>query len=141
MAAAINIDTLKDELLIARKNGNTIAKGVLATLIGDIERRISNKSSPDIVQLMKKYISNAKSNMDIEHNRGNAEMAQSYLSEAIFLGTLLPTQLSENDLQHIINEQKPANIGVLMKFLNENYRGQFDGQQASKLAKEYIKNS
>lgn len=120
------IHKLKDMLLAARKSDNKVAKSVLPILISDIERK---KSDP--VAEIKKYLANAQECFALSSDNKYAE-------EIELLISLLPKQLTEDDLHSILMRKGFKDMKTAMSFLKLNYSGQYDGKLASKILKELL---
>jgi len=128
------LEKLKAEKISAMKEKNTIKKNILSTLIGDIEKE--NKSGKiltetEILKMIKKMIDNNITTNDIEENQ--------------YIEIYLPTMLSDEELETIISKIISDNnlegmkaMGMIMKNLNQNYAGQFDGKTASIISKKIL---
>jgi len=129
------INKLKAERISAMKEKNTIKKNILSTLIGEIERE--NKSGngdlseTKIMKIIKKMVDNNITTGDFEENK--------------YIDIYLPKMLSDEDLETIISKIISDNnlegmkaMGVIMKNLNQNYAGQFDGKNASIISKKLL---
>lgn len=123
------VDEIKKERLLNREN-KTIYN-LLSTLLGELDRR-PNQNIPvaaeDIYKNIKKlYEASIECGNDIEKE---------------YLENFIKKQLSEDELRDVIKGIVEGsginNIGGIMKYLNINYAGQFDGRVASTLAREYI---
>jgi len=122
---------LKADKISAMKEKNTTKKTILGVIIGEIERENKNKNiltNDDIIKRIKKLVDNNIITNNTEEN--------------IYLECYLPKMLTNDELEIIISNVISDNnlsgirsIGVLMKHLNENYSGQFDGKNASIIAK------
>lgn len=129
---------LKEALLSARKEKHTLAVAVLSSLVADFEYQARQGKEVDGTSLVRKYIANAQANSVLEADRGNDAAAFKYASEVAFLENLLPKQLTDKELRKVLVESNVTSIGAGMKFLKENYAGQYDGKVASKLLWEIL---
>lgn len=134
----MNIKQLQEELLRVRKAKNKIATAVLQSLIADYDKQARTGKNVDILAMVRKYMANAFANNQLELERGNLAGAGKYLSEHVFLNTLLPKQLTYEELRQILVSNNLVNVGEAMQFLRANYNGQYDGKMASALAKEVL---
>lgn len=135
--------TLKADYLEARKQRDTVMTKLLSTFINDAEMIGKNDggrevTESEIVALLKKYIKNLTETLEVSGD-------ETTRIEIGLLQTYLPTQLSEDEISRILLDQieengfdSPKQMGQLMKFLKENYDGQFDGKRASQLARELL---
>lgn len=111
----------------------------LTTLIGEIENIVigssTNTITDDLVlEVIRKFVKNI--NITIENFNGEPT---TLLLEKETLEQFLPEKLTELELETCIKmiiamADETVNIGVVMKSLNADYNGLFDG----KLAKEII---
>ncbi|QIG60662.1 hypothetical protein VPT02_086 [Vibrio phage VPT02] len=134
----MQLDEMQAKLLEVRKAGNKVGRAVMQSLIADFDKQARTGKEVDGMALIRKYLDNAKSNCQLELDRGNQEAAEKYLCERVFLESLLPKQLTDEQLRNIIETGDFKNIGEVMKFLRFNYQGQYDGGVASKIAREVL---
>ena len=121
------IDEIKTERLAYRSN-KTIYN-LLSTLLGELDRRPNQNipATPDDIY------KNIKKLYEASIECGNSD-------EETYLGEFIKKQLSEDEIRSIIKDTQLTDIGGIMKYLNINYAGQFDGRIASTIAREYIAN-
>ena len=127
------LDLIRQQKNEARKIPERAAEvGILTLLIGEVEtvEKRSGKAFTDaqVIDSIKKLI---KSNREA---LAHAVVPKLVLENNI-LEALLPKQLSEADIRTVIAENNLQGIPAVMKFLNENYAGQFDKGMASAIAK------
>ena len=129
------LEKLKAEKISAMKEKNTIKKNILSTLIGDIEKENKSKNGilteTEILKMIKKMIDNNILTNDIEENQ--------------YIEIYLPKMLSDEELETIISKIISDNnlegmkaMGMIMKTLNQDYAGQFDGKTASFISKKIL---
>jgi len=128
----MNIENVKALQIEARKAKDTVKANILTLVIGEYETLNKRGSGAGVVQIAKKLI---KANEDSLSHKGDDETLK---KENEVLDSLVPKQMSEKELRDVIEDAKLLNIGQIMKMLNSEYKGQFDGKLASKIAKEYI---
>lgn len=133
----MNLAQLKEELRKARVLGSE-NRAVLQSLIADFELVARTGKEVDGTSLIRKYAANATSNAKLESQRGETMKAYAYDREATFLESLLPTQLTELQLCDLVEDSGATHVGAFMKFLKENYTGQYDGKLASKVARDSL---
>lgn len=129
--------TLKSEVLKARKSGNSAVSSVGLVLIGEIEtetKRSGTEPTDEMVISKAKKLIQSNEEMFV-HTSAEDKRAR-IVAENEFLETLLPKQLTEDELRTIIADSGLTSIGPVMGHLKKNYNGQFDGALASKIAKE-----
>lgn len=122
------IEEIKAERLAQREK--PVIYSLLGVILGELDRR-PNPNIPvtesDIYKVIKKLYDAA-----IECNNKEEE---EYLEEFI------KKQMSATELRQVIFKAYNSgedNIGKIMKYLNVNYSGQFDGRLANNLIKEVI---
>ena len=124
-----SIDDIKTERINNRKN--LIIYNLLGTLLGEIDRilvlRTDVPSPEQIYGVVKRMHESAAIMKDYSHES---------LVEYNYLSDYIKTQLSEEDLRKIILDSNLTSIGDIMKYLKDNYLGQYDGKLAAKIAKE-----
>ena len=124
---------LKDKIQ-ALRDRNADKKLVLSTLIGELDRTNKNPDDTKIISIIKKMIENNKITGDVAEN--------------IYLETYLPVKMSDEVLNErivfYVNELKREgevsmrNMKDVMNFLSSNFPGQYDGKQASTIAKKLL---
>jgi uncharacterized protein YqeY len=118
------------ELRKALERGSTEYK-VLTLLIRECEEIEERGLTADPVAIARKFI---KSNQDTLKFGANSTLE----AEIVFLETLLPTQLTEDDIVSLIMEQGITSLGTAMKFLKENYAEEYDGRVAAAAIKRCL---
>ena len=138
------IDQIKQDQITARKNKDVVASSLLTTLLAEasIVGKNQNRQSTDqeVIAVVKKFI---KNNTDFINNINDLHQEYSKLvAEKAILETYLPTQLSESELKTLVitykTENTNVNVGSVMKYMKENYDGQYDGKTLSSIVKEIL---
>lgn len=133
------LETIKKDQLQARKAGEKFKATVLTTLLSEIAnigKNDGNRETKDeeALKVIAKFVKGVKENITLV---GENEDLKNELN--IYL-EYLPKQLTESELKNEIDKIKKAldtdSIGLIMKNLNENFKGQFDGKMASILIKQ-----
>jgi hypothetical protein len=133
-------DTLKAELLEARKNKNVVRADTIRAVTAELEKKAKDNNWTDVadaetVKELKKQIDNQ--NLIIEKSGDKPENAH-YVSRAkIELGILepfMPKQLTEAEITEIINAT-PDNKDFknVMANFKANHAGLFDGGAVRKI--------
>ena len=124
------VEEVKKERLLLKKAGNVEQSTLLGVLLAELDRRTDLTKEPtadDIYKAIKKMY-------DAAIECRNKE-------EETYLGQFIRKQLSEEELtlaiKHAIDDGA-SNIGAVMKYLKEKLPGQYDGKQASILAKKFF---
>lgn len=144
------IEDIKKDMMIARKSNDPVAKPLLITLYSEASMKGKNERNGDptdqeVISVIKKFKSNAEETLQIAQKHNNQDKAEIAEKEIQILDQYLPKQMTEDELKNVISDiiaknnlSSPREIGVVMKNLNENHNGTFDGKQASTLAKELL---
>ena len=103
-------------------------------MLGELDRLPTrdNPSEDQIYSVIKKMYNNAIEMKDLKRESA---------IEAFYLKDFIKKQLNDDDLGKIIIGFKALNmnnIGAIMKALNTNYKGQFDGKKASEIIKRVL---
>jgi len=136
------LKNIKKQFQAARVARDSITIGLLSTIIGDIESKavvvdgVKTVTEDQVVAVLKSF------------QKKNAEfMATLKPGDLIFvkinqekgiIDSFLPQQLTEKEIKVILGESGLEDMGQMMKFLKENYSGQYDGKIASKVVKELL---
>ncbi|MBD8614946.1 GatB/YqeY domain-containing protein [Pseudomonas sp. CFBP 13719] len=111
---------------------------ILTLLVGELEtaskRDGSQITDEKVVSVAKKLIKSNEETLRLTSGAGATKLD----AENVVLRTLLPQELSEDQLLKILVDAKPGNIGEAMKHLNGQFAGQFDKGLASRVAKQFL---
>lgn len=138
------LSTIRNDSLTARKARDTVAASLLVTLLSEAEMTGLNdgkreSSDTEVIATIRKFL---KNNAEARTVRPDDAVLQ---REAQILEGYLPRQLSEDELRAAIlavagslglTQITAKDTGALMKGLNAQYSGQFNGGQASALIKQ-----
>ncbi len=131
------LNKIKEQQLNSRKNGEKEAAMLLTTLLGEassVGKNAGNRETTDAetVAVIKKFIKNIDETISAlsQHNQDFSKFS----NEKQILEAFLPKQLSEYELNNIAKTQK--SMPEFMKYLKENFSGQYDGKLASSVAKK-----
>ncbi len=139
------ISRIKADQIAARKARNTCCATTLTTLLGEairIGKDDGDRETTDdeVIRVVKKFIKN----IDFTQEQSN-ELDSSLVEEKATLSVYLPQQLSEEELNTmisaIIKTQKLSGmrgVGAIMKELNGKFSGQFNGKDASSIARNLL---
>jgi len=139
------IKELKDDFIQSMKNKDVIKKNLLSLLISNAqliakESKVELPSDVQVLEAVKRLKKNVQENLDITGSK-EAE------TEISILNKYLPTQLTDDDLRSKIldfistiplEKKGPKSIGLVMKYLVENFNGQYDGKKANSIVKESL---
>lgn len=141
------LQQIKTDLLAERRNKekDVIKVALLTTLVGEATmpgKNDGNRESTDqeVKTVIKKFIKNL--DLALEHIKHSPILQQ----EKDILLAYLPKALTEEVLKDLIKEiinvnnfTSPKDMGKIMKFLQLNYSGQYDGSKANQIVKELLK--
>jgi len=131
------IDEIKKDQLNARKSKNKSKTSLLTTLIGECENK-TDLSDQEVIKIITKFKKNALQIIEL----GNTHQVIHSQNEVSILDTYIPKQLTEEELenmiQYIINHEPGISMGDVMKQLLKKHKGLFDGRLASTIVKRSL---
>lgn len=141
------LQKIKSELDNARKSrSNTLAFLTLVysnCLLVAKEKNHKDITDEDVISILKKMKKSSKETKGQAETYFRSSIVDECKTELEILDKFLPKQLTEEVLQNIIKDfifkNSNVNIGSIMKYLKENYSGQYDGKIASMIAKDLLK--
>jgi len=115
---------------------------VLTTLYAEAarvgkDRGNRNSTDEEVIAVIKKNIAGAEECLKV------AQHKEKYEFEIEVLSTLLPKQLTEEELKAKVNElitEDVKNLGLIMKHFKEKYAGLYDGNKLSGIVKQELFN-
>lgn len=120
---------LKDLQLQARKDKSQLAS-LYSTILGDLQKAEKNGDEiddPKVIAVLKSFAASAE-----EMKKYGSESASAEL-EAI--KSLIPSQMSEVEIEHAIWDSEAKSLGEAMKNLKQKFAGKYDGKLAQMVAK------
>ena len=142
------LESIKLDQLNARKARNVIKAQVLTTLIGEIEGELTRLKPEDrdekiaatCIAKIKQFLDKIKENELIAGGRRDGNWCDVLLAEREAIEGYMPRQMDKSELKRVLvqfNAENP-NKGVLMKFLKDNFAGQYDGKLAAQVVDEFL---
>lgn len=140
------LQQIKADQLQARKDRDQIKTSALTTLMADaaaVGMNDGKRESTDleVIAVVKKFIKTINEVIAVT----DEETAKIYIHEREIYENYLPQQLTPNELNEIINgifetipEISLKSMGPVMKELNQQYAGRFDGKYASQLVRDKL---
>lgn len=134
------IHQIKQDLLQARKSGNSKLIPFLSTLLAEIEKvgkDLGNRVTSDgeAVKILKKFLNN---NLEFKNLAGDNPQL---VFEREVLLQYIPTQLSEEQMRTLLvanfPEVKKNQKGQVMKWFKENYSNRYDGKMLSTIVEHW----
>jgi uncharacterized protein YqeY len=138
------IEKIRADRLIAMKARDEKKRNLLGVLIADACKDVKHPDDTAVVRFVKKFIENAKENLQaLDRSGGAATAREDARREIDILTDYLPSQLTGDSLAEAIGkamaleaiEALPSNMGKVMKAMGIHYAGQYDGKEASELVK------
>jgi uncharacterized protein YqeY len=128
--------TLKEQIqadkVFSQKYGIKVLNLLLSTVLGELDRKTKTPTDDETISVIKKMVENLK----LCNNEIEAEMLNKYL----------PNIMSDDELKNIIDKfcienaiTEKRQMGLVMKFLKENFNGQYDGKVASTVISNILK--
>jgi len=132
--------TLKEDLLTARKAKDMKTRAILAPLLSECEavgkKELREPTSAEVNAVVQKFLKGARQNLELVP--GNTEIT----FEISVYERYLPKQLNSIELRSIVQALVDANDGVnmgqVMAHLKNNYGGMYDGKVASSIVREIL---
>lgn len=143
------LNQIKSDQLTARLQSSATARvkvNVLTTLIGEVELQITregpatrtdDKIEELTIATVKKFVKNNDETLAVTTTVYNKMVLE---EENEILKSYLPKQLTQDQLREILTAQfkEPVAMGVMMGWLKQTYAGQYDGKDASAVAKSIL---
>jgi uncharacterized protein YqeY len=129
------IEQIKTKQIEARKAGHALAASLLTTLLGEAAMvgKNANRETTDaeVVAVVKKFVKNIDETVEVLIKSGTEPAA--FLAERAVLEQFLPVQMTEQAIRNVAAQF--TSMPEFMKYMKENYAGQYDGKAASVIAK------
>ena len=129
---------IKEDILKYRKERNNIAVTSLQTLVGELENKEKNGvtiGDAEVISLINVFIKNNNSTLSMLSDQAKQ---MKLAGESILLNSYLPKRLSTEEIASIISENSFGSIKDGMNYFRENYAGQYNGGDVSRLLKESL---
>lgn len=134
------IQKIKEHQLQARILRDVISTDLLTTLLGEASMVGKNAgretTDAEVVAVVQKFIKGIDETTKHVTEQGDVAILSKLIQERAILKTYLPQQLTPEQIesylrQAILHDGLPSNKGSLMKYLKENFTGQYDGKVAA----------
>ena len=136
--------TLKEALKIAMKAQDRLKMETIRSLLSEIQyeemqKSVTELSANDCTLVLQREVKKRAEAIGFEEQANRPEAKAKLQSEIAIIEEFLPKQLSADALEKILVEYKATTAGAAMstamKYLKEQYPGQYDGKSASEIAK------
>lgn len=148
-------EQLRTDMTAHLKSGNKLALMTLRNVLGEINTREKGGKSPvdlddqQVTALLQKEAARRRETAQTYAAAGEDERAAQEGAEADFIESYLPEPLTEDDVvaiveraitEHTVDGVKPGmrQMGQVMKTVNAEVAGRFDGKTTSTLVKERL---
>lgn len=131
------IDTIRDDMMIARKNKDKESSAILQTVIAEIDRMngLGNGAVTEqqTVSILKKFRKEAESNADMARKMGRECDSVSFEREASILSKYIPSTMSFDEVYNTLKTciTKDMNKGQAMKVAMPMLRSKAEGSVIS----------
>ncbi len=129
---------IQDDRLAARKAKDAVKASLLTTLFGEISMVGKNAgrdtTDEEGMAVIKKFLKGNAENEKYAADQQNPNWFTVLHVEKAILESYLPKQMNAVEIQASL-ERLPAfdNKGVMMKYLKDNFAGQYDGKLAAQV--------
>lgn len=138
-------DRIRTDLNVARRERDRLRTTVLTTLLSEVRNREielgSDAGDSDVEALVTSSIKRRREAADQMRAGNREELAAKEEAEAAILQAYLPPQLDESEVRHMVREAIRAgasDLGSVMKRVMPLVRGQFDGKELNRIAREEL---
>lgn len=133
------MERIKKERIQAMKDGETLKKNLLSTLIGDACKEVKEPDDASVMATIRKFIKGCDEISTVVEC-GSPDYQKCEAEKEILLD-YLPNQMTEKEIILSIGVAKSvgcSDMGSIMKFFTLNLTGKYDGKLVSKLVKESL---
>lgn len=135
------LDQLNQDIKTAMKAGEKEKLSAIRYLKSMLIENQTSKSPIEPMDVVIKHVKKLKDSVAV-YPEGNP-MKEQILKEIEFLNVYMPKQKSEEEVKKIIQDilaklGADAQMGMVMKELNPQIKGMFDGKRATELIKEAL---
>jgi uncharacterized protein YqeY len=138
-------DTIREDLNAARRERDKLRTLVLTTFLSEIRNKeieVGHELGDDEVQAVaNSAIKRRREAAEQMRAGGREELAAKEEQEAAILQVYLPPQLGEDEVRAMVRDAISAgakDIGGVMKAVSPKTKGQFDGRELNRIAREEL---
>lgn len=136
-------ETLRNDMNEARRGGVKDRSRLLSTVLADVRNKEialgHELDDPEVLDVLARAVKLRKE--AAESMAARPEKAEQELAEAEALKAYMPEQLGEEEIRKVVAEaisEGADNIGALMKAVMANLKGQADGKEINRIAREEL---
>jgi len=139
--------TLKQEMKNAMRAKEKVKLETVRALLSALQYEEMNKKTDELSEeaalgVLKAERKKLQETKDFAEKAGRTESVAETDAQIAIIDLFLPSQLAREQIETIITEfskeDPAANMGSIMKHLQQNYSGQYDGKVASEVAREVL---
>jgi hypothetical protein len=138
-------DTIRDDLNAARRDRDRLRTTLLTTLLAEIRNKeieVGHElADGEVHAVATTAIKRRREAAEQMRGGGRAELAEKEEQEAVLLQAYLPPQLGEDQVRALVREAiagGATDIGGVMKAVSPKTKGQFDGRELNRIAREEL---
>jgi len=138
-------DTIRGDLNTARRERDKLRTMVLTTFLSEIRNKeieVGHElGDAEVHGVATTAIKRRREAAEQMRGGGREELAQKEEQEAAILQVYLPPQLGEDEVRAMVREAIAAgatDIGGVMKAVSPRTKGQFDGRELNRIAREEL---
>lgn len=145
------IEDIRKDRMVAMKDRDQFVKSVLTTLLSESERPgLDDGKRPstdvEVIKVCKKFINGLDesiANTNSDSDLGQARISE-YIREKNVIEHYIPKQMTGLELEKAVAkyidsvEDQTVDMGMVMKYLRENYDGLYNGSDAAVLIKALL---
>ena len=144
-------DRIMNDLKDAMKNKDSFKLGVIRMVKGAIQLEKINKkrelNDDEVIDVISKQIKLRKDSINEFEKAGRTDLVDTTKQEVEILNEYMPEQLTENEVNKIIDEAfskvnptSQKDMGLIMKEVTPRVKGKTDMGEVSKIIKEKLSN-
>jgi len=145
------LDRLQNEMKVAMKNKDRDRLSTIRMLISEIKKvQIDTKkdlSDEEIVKILQKYAKQRKDAIEQYKSAGREDLVEKEEKELKIVKEFLPEQLSENEIEKLVDEtiqelnaSSMKDMGKVMKAVMQKISGRAEGSIVSQIVKNKLNN-
>lgn len=142
-------ENIEQQMKEALKSKDSFRLNVLRFILSQIKNKEIDLRKPvtdeDVVKIITTLVKQRKESLSFSEQANRPDLVEKEKEELKILESFLPTQLSEEEVEKIIDEiieiVKPAgmkDMGKVMKELMPKIAGRFDGSKVSELVRKKL---
>lgn len=139
--------TLQEAMKVALKNKERIKLDTIRLLLSAIQYEEMQRGVEDLpddvtMQVLQRELKKRKEELEFAEKASRADLKEKLMSEIAAIEEYLPKQLNNDELESIISsirgENPDANMGAIMKSLQEKHAGRYNSKVASEIVKRVL---